>query len=253
MRRPYLSTSVPGACVSLAVSMTGLKDVRLLGVLSGLSVSLCMACLVVVSGSESGPPLKWSGDYQTSAALSQVERSKLKKFILTAVMAGSFLLAGCVGGIVSPGPDRAEVKLLSTAGHEARGSVQFSVAGKKVRVVAEVAGLSPGPHGFHIHEKGDCSSSDGASAGGHFNPYGKPHGKPDQAERHGGDMPQLIADAKGVAKLVAYLDDLIVAEGTAENDIVGRSVIVHAGADDFKTQPAGNSGARVACGVIVKK
>lgn len=89
------------------------------------------------------------------------------------------------------------------------------------------------------------------SAGGHFNPSGKPHGNPDHGEHHAGDMPQLVADAKGVAKLTAYLDEVAIKDGPA--GIVGRSVIVHVAPDDFKTQPTGNSGARQACGVIVRK
>lgn len=177
----------------------------------------------------------------------------MKKFILLCGLTSTMLLAGCIGGIVSSGANRVEVKLNSTAGNGVTGTVVFSEAGKKMRVVAEVTGLVPGAHGFHIHDKGDCSAPDGSSAGGHFNPFGKLHGRPDHAEHHGGDMPQLIADAKGVAKLVAYLDELRIGDGEGESDIVGRSVIVHANPDDFKTQPTGNSGARQACGVIVKK
>ena len=177
----------------------------------------------------------------------------MKKFILLSSMTSTILLAGCVGGIVSSGANRAEVKLNSTAGNSVMGTVVFSEAGKKMRVVAEVTGLVPGAHGFHIHEKGDCSAPDAFSAGGHFNPSAKQHGNPEHAEHHAGDLPQLIADAKGVAKLVAYLDDLRIGEGEWGSDILGRSVIVHANPDDFKSQPTGNSGARLACGVIVKK
>ena len=177
----------------------------------------------------------------------------MKKFIILGCIAGALMLAACRGGIVSSGANRAEAKINPTAGNVVTGSVVFSEACKKLRVVAEITGLAPGPHGFHIHENGDCSASDGSSAGGHFNPSGKLHGNPDHAEHHAGDMPQLIADAKGVAKLVAYIDALQVSDGKGEGDVVGRSVIVHADPDDFKTQPTGNSGARLACGVIVKK
>ena len=175
----------------------------------------------------------------------------MKKFILIGSVVSTLFVAGCTAGIVSSGPDRAETLLSPTKGNTASGTVVFSEAGNKLRVVAEITGLSPGPHGFHIHEKGDCSAPDGTSAGGHYNPTGKPHGNPEHAEHHAGDMPQLVADAKGVAKLVAYIDEVNL--GNGEGGIVGRSVIVHATADDFKTQPTGNSGARVACGVIVKK
>lgn len=175
----------------------------------------------------------------------------MEKFILIGGMAGLSLLAGCVAGIVSDGPSRAEAVLSPTSGNTVAGRAVFSQAGKKLRLLVEVSGLTPGLHGFHIHEKGDCSAPDGSSAGGHFNPFAKPHGNPEHAEHHAGDMPQLVADAKGVAKLTAYLDGLRIGEG--EGNILGRGLIVHAAGDDFKTQPTGNSGARQACGVIVQK
>src|SRR6266542_4452126 len=106
----------------------------------------------------------------------------------------------------------------------------------------------PAPHGFHVHEKGDCTAPDGMSAGGHFNPLGKPHGHYESAERHAGDMPSLVADASGNATLTVTLDTIKV--GSGATDVVGKSVIVHKDPDDYKTQPTGNSGARVACGVI---
>lgn len=144
----------------------------------------------------------------------------------------------------------ARAQLAPTAGNQAAGTVTFTPAGERVRVVARVTGLSPGPHGFHIHEKGDCSAPDATSAAGHFNPTGKPHGDPAGGEHHGGDMPMLVADASGNATLEAMIE--AVAIGSGERDIVGRAVIVHKDADDYKTQPTGNSGARVACGVIAK-
>ena len=118
----------------------------------------------------------------------------------------------------------------------------------KVYVTAEVSGLAPNQeHGFHVHEKGDCSSGDGMSAGGHFNPDGKPHG-PQNAPHHAGDMPSLKADAAGNAKASFVLDDVTVAAGP--KSVVGRGLIVHKDPDDFKTQPTGNAGARLACAVI---
>jgi Cu-Zn family superoxide dismutase len=126
--------------------------------------------------------------------------------------------------------------------------VRFTQKGDKVAVSAEITGLTPGMHGFHIHEKGDCSSGDGMSAGGHFNPTGKPHGNPLSADHHAGDMPMILANASGVATLDVELDPMRV--GGGPTDIVGKAVIVHKDADDYATQPTGNSGARVACGVI---
>jgi superoxide dismutase, Cu-Zn family len=155
-------------------------------------------------------------------------------------------LAGCQ--TLADAPQRASAGLHPTAGNRTQGEVTFEQIGDKVRVTAQVIGLKPHQaHGFHIHEVGDCSSRDGMSAKGHFNPYGKPHGPPG-SEHHAGDMPSLKADAKGRAHLQADLVVVTLAPGPAS--IIGRAVIVHAGPDDYATQPAGNSGARLACGVI---
>jgi Cu-Zn family superoxide dismutase len=143
----------------------------------------------------------------------------------------------------------ATATLKPTTGNTAAGTVTFTQKGDKVVVAANVTGLSPGPHGFHVHEKGDCSAPDGTSAGGHFNPAGKAHGDPGAPDHHAGDMPQLVADAGGRATLSAELSPMTIG---GANDIIGKSVVVHKDVDDFKTQPAGNSGARIACGVIAK-
>jgi Cu-Zn family superoxide dismutase len=158
------------------------------------------------------------------------------------------LVAGCAS--MGTGGPAAVATLDATRGSTATGSVEFVQRGDKVVVTARVSGLSPGPHGFHIHEKGDCSSGDGMSAGGHFNPHGKAHGDPSAPDHHAGDMPMLVADAAGVASLTAELDGVGI--GSGAGDLVGRAVIVHKDPDDFRTQPTGNSGARVACGVIRK-
>jgi Cu-Zn family superoxide dismutase len=120
-----------------------------------------------------------------------------------------------------------------------------------VLVAGEVKGLAPNKeHGMHIHEKGDCSSGDGVSAGGHFNPMAKPHSAHAHAEHHAGDMVSLQADANGVARFSYVTGSITVGEGAT--DVVGRGVIVHRDPDDFKTQPTGNSDPRVACGMVVK-
>ena len=161
---------------------------------------------------------------------------------------GVALAAGCAS-VAPPGP-KATAKLEPTQGNTANGLVTFTQKGTKVVVDARVAGLTPGGHGFHIHEKGDCSSGDGMSTGGHFNPLGKPHGNPAVPDHHAGDMPMLVADASGNAALIVELDVMTVGSGVT--DIVGRGLIVHKDPDDFTTQPTGNSGARVACGVITR-
>ena len=166
-----------------------------------------------------------------------------------AALSLAVLAAACTSTMTAPAPG-ARASLAPTAGNQANGLVTFASQGDKVRVVAKLSGLAPGAHGFHIHEKGDCSAADGMSAGGHFNPTNKPHGDPASADHHGGDMPMLVADASGNATLDATLDGVTI--GSGAGDIVGRAVVVHKDADDFTTQPTGNSGARVACGVIVR-
>ena len=158
------------------------------------------------------------------------------------------LTAACLGATAQA--QTATATLAPTAGNTTSGTVTFTQKGDKVMVNAKVSGLTPGGHGFHVHEKGDCSGSDGMSAGGHFNPTGKPHGDPNVPDHHAGDMPMLQADASGNAMLSADLGPMTVGSGVT--DIVGKSVIVHKDSDDFKTQPTGNSGARVACGIINK-
>ena len=172
---------------------------------------------------------------------------------LAALLAAAALLAGCetVQDLWGSGA-KATAKLEPTKGSTVRGTANFEQRRDKVRVTANVSGLRPnGEFGFHIHEIGDCSSGDGMSAKGHFNPLGKPHSSPTSAERHAGDMPMLRADSSGNAKLDTELDIITVAPGPAS--IVGRGLIVHADPDDFKTQPTGNAGARLACAVIQRQ
>ena len=133
------------------------------------------------------------------------------------------------------------------SGSQVMGTVTFTKTGDAVQVVADVTGLTPGKHGFHIHEFGDCSATDATSAGGHFNPTHKPHGAPDSAERHVGDLGNLEADASGKAHL-EWKDKMLKLSG--QNCILGLAVIVHEKEDDLKSQPVGNAGGRVACGVI---
>jgi Cu-Zn family superoxide dismutase len=160
------------------------------------------------------------------------------------------LLAGCetVQNLWSGGP-KATANLQPTKGSTVKGTVNFEQRGDKVRVVANVSGLRPnGEFGFHIHEAGDCSSGDGMSAKGHFNPFGKPHGQHGNPERHGGDLRSLKSDADGNASVSFDTDIITISPGPAS--IVGRGLIVHVQPDDYKTQPTGNAGARSACAVI---
>ena len=158
-------------------------------------------------------------------------------------------LAGCAGMSPGAGP-AATARLEATRGNAAAGTVTFSQQGDRVMVHARVEGLKPGQeHGFHVHEKGDCSSGDGMSTGGHFNPTGKPHG-PQDADHHVGDLPALKADANGRADARFHVTGVTVGSGVT--DIVGKGLIVHAMPDDYRTQPTGNAGGRIACGVITR-
>ncbi len=162
-------------------------------------------------------------------------------------MAVMALFAGCatMGGDAP----RAAAQLAPTKGNNVSGTVTFTQRSSKVLMTANVSGLKPGAeHGFHVHEKGDCSSGDGMSAGGHFNPFTKPHGGHPSMDRHAGDMPNLKADANGNASATVELDMLTVTDGPGS--VVGRGVIVHLQPDDYRSQPVGNAGARMACGVV---
>jgi len=143
----------------------------------------------------------------------------------------------------------ATATLSPSSDSKVRGTVTFIQDSGKVRVEAQVTGLTPGDHGFHIHEKGDCSASDASSAGGHFNPDGMPHGGPGEHQRHVGDFGNLTADANGAARYSGTFSNLVF---DGPRSVLGKAVIVHAQPDDLKTQPTGNAGGRVACGVIEK-
>lgn len=168
-----------------------------------------------------------------------------------AVAAGSaaLLLIACAQMQSLGGGAAASSRLTPTAGNNVAGTVRFQQSGNMVVVTADVTGLKPNAeHGFHVHEKGDCSAPDATSAGGHFNPGGKPHAHHGKAERHAGDMPNLNADASGNAKY-RWESDLLSVGARAAN-VIGRAVVIHRDPDDYASQPAGNSGPRLACGVI---
>jgi Cu-Zn family superoxide dismutase len=136
---------------------------------------------------------------------------------------------------------------------KSNGTVTFTqLEGDKVKVVVDLQGVPPGPHGFHIHEKADLSAPDLSSAGAHFNPGGHKHGGPESAERHAGDLGNVDADVSGNIKKELTVAGLSVGTGAAD-DVVGRSVILHAKADDLKSDPSGNSGGRIAGGAIEAK
>ena len=128
------------------------------------------------------------------------------------------------------------------------GIVYFNLAQNGIEVIADIKGLEPGKHGFHIHEFGDLRAEDGTSAGGHFSPGNNPHGQPDSDERHVGDLGNIIAIENEDASYFKWLDTMITFTG--EHSIIGRSVIIHENEDDFESQPSGNAGLRIGGGVI---
>jgi Cu-Zn family superoxide dismutase len=148
-----------------------------------------------------------------------------------------------------PAPKHATATMAGTAKFKAvKGTVEFKETDDGIEVTANIEGLKKGVHGFHIHEKGDCSAPDAKSAGGHFNPSNHKHGAPDAAEHHEGDLGNITADKEG--KGTATLTIKGVTLGDGDTSIVGKGFIIHAKADNFKTQPTGDAGDRVACGVI---
>jgi Cu-Zn family superoxide dismutase len=144
----------------------------------------------------------------------------------------------------------AVANLAAASGSLVSGKLALMAMGDGVHIAGDVGGLAPGStHGFHIHEKGDCSAADASSAGGHFNPTASPHGKAESGAHHAGDIDNIVADASGVAHVDAHVAGVALGGG-GSNDIAGRAIVVHAAPDDYASQPAGNAGARIACGVI---
>ncbi len=162
------------------------------------------------------------------------------------------VLAGLLSGLAAcqstPDGPKAGAMLEARSGSSVAGDVSFTPDGDGLIVRARLSGLKPNAeHGFHIHEKGDCSAPDASSAGGHFNPGSAAHGHYGSGSHHAGDMPNVKADADGKAVYEARVAMLGV---SGANSVIGRSVVVHRDPDDYKSQPAGNSGPRIACGVI---
>ncbi|MCC5879907.1 MAG: superoxide dismutase family protein [Idiomarina sp.] len=173
----------------------------------------------------------------------------MKRFL--SVLIPTLALTACGGQnptVAESGVELFTSTIVPTEGNSAEGVVTFRRTGDGIAVVAHIEGLEPNTrHGFHIHQYGDCTASDGSSAGGHFNPTGERHGGRHDDERHVGDLGNLESNDSGVASL-EYIDDRLSMDG--RYTILGRGVIVHAQADDYETQPTGDAGGRIGCGVI---
>jgi Cu-Zn family superoxide dismutase len=160
------------------------------------------------------------------------------------------LLAGCAG--MQSGGEPAVVELRTAAGQPV-GAAQFTQAGNVVRIVLEARGLPPGRHAVHVHAVGKCDPPDFTTAGGHFNPLGRQHGALNPQGSHAGDLPNLTVAPDGTGRLETSTEQLSLGSGpTTLWDADGSALVIHAGPDDFKTDPTGNSGARLACGVLAK-
>jgi len=164
----------------------------------------------------------------------------------------ALLLAGC-SSMMSGGGDNAAVAELTNTSGQSVGTARFTQAGNVVRILVEAKGLPPGPHGAHIHAVGKCDPPDFNSAGPHFNPTNKQHGALNPQGSHAGDLPNLTVGPDGTGRMETTTEQLSLGSGPSSVwDADGSALVVHANADDFKTDPTGNSGARVACGVLVK-
>lgn len=181
-------------------------------------------------------------------------RKTFSSLLLAGLMGATLGLTGC------PKPDKPPVSggdltavttIEPRSGSAISGSATFTQAGTNVRVHVEIKGATPGDHGIHVHETGDCSAPDAKSAGNHFNPSNAPHGGPGAAPHHGGDFGNLTIGPDGNASTDLTIDGLTV--GPGPNSVVGRALVVHEKPDDLSTQPSGNSGSRIGCGVITLK
>jgi Cu-Zn family superoxide dismutase len=172
----------------------------------------------------------------------------MKKVLLALLaLALPFVLLAAREEAQDGGPKKAIAVVHAFGDGQVKGVIHFTQTEDGVEITGEVTGLGPGMHGFHIHEFGDCSAPHAECAGGHFNPEKKKHGGPDAAERHVGDLGNIRADESG--KAVIHMKDKLISL-SGRHSIIGRGVIIHAMADDLKSDPAGNAGARIACGVV---
>ena len=173
------------------------------------------------------------------------------KYRVAAAILGFLMLLvwGCGG---EAPPQKAKATLLNAQGQKV-GEAQLEETSGGVKITLQVENLPPGVHAFHIHDKGDCHGPDFMTAGGHFNPFGKKHGLKNPEGPHAGDLPNLVVGGDGKETLETIASQVTLKPG--KNSLFqsgGTSLVIHAGPDDYLTDPAGNAGARIACGVITK-
>lgn len=173
----------------------------------------------------------------------------MKKLLLTSVVAIAVIIA-CKSG-EAKATKTLTINLEPKSGSSVSGEATFSELNGKVTLNAKITGLKPGVHAIHIHEKSDCSAADGSSAGGHWNPTFKNHGKFGEGEYHKGDIGNFAANENGEGTVLFETDEWCIGCGDKTKDITGKSLVVHQDPDDMVSQPSGNAGARVACTAII--
>lgn len=174
----------------------------------------------------------------------------MKKLFIYGAIAISVLIA-CKSSSTN-NSKKLVLQLEAKSGSTVNGVASFTEKNGFVTFEATIKNLKPGVHGLHIHEKADCSSADAASAGGHWNPTFKKHGKWSDAEHHKGDIGNVAADENGTATITLKTDEWCIGCADETKNIVGKAIIVHANPDDFTTQPTGNAGGRIACSAIIE-
>lgn len=175
----------------------------------------------------------------------------MKKIILSTALVIAVII-GCKTNGNSADTKTLSLALEPKSNSNVTGTAKFVEKNGKVTFTAKITGLKPGVHAIHIHEKSDCSAADGTSAGGHWNPTFKKHGKWGEGEYHKGDIGNFTADEKGNGTITVTTDEWCIGCGDETKDILNKGLIVHQGADDFVTQPTGDAGGRVACTGIIK-
>ena len=174
------------------------------------------------------------------------------KKLLLGITAMGLVVLGCKSPTANATANKLNIAFESKNNSGVTGTAVFTEKDGSVTFTAKLSGLKPGVHAIHIHEKADCSAADAASAGGHWNPTFKKHGKWTDAEHHKGDIGNFTADADGNGTVTLKTDEWCIGCGDATKDVLGKGLIVHDKPDDFTTQPTGNAGARVACSAIIK-
>ena len=175
----------------------------------------------------------------------------MKKVIISIILFITVII-GCKTSFSNGITNKLNITFESKSNSAVSGTASFLEKNGKVTFIAKLAGLKPGIHAIHIHEKSDCSAADGSSAGGHWNPTFKKHGKLGEGESHKGDIGNFNADEKGDGTITFTTDEWCIGCEDTTKDILGKGLIVHQGADDYISQPSGNAGARVACSAIIK-